>query len=68
VLSLQCDVEKLSKSRNVREKLIIGISTSDQLPHSGIGIPESAFRHQGQSDTAGQGLVQHCPAMLSSNP
>jgi hypothetical protein len=26
--------------------------------------PASAFRHQGQSDAAGHGLVQHCPAMV----
>ncbi len=25
--------------------------------------PASAFRHQGQSGTAGHGLVRHCPAM-----
>jgi hypothetical protein len=26
--------------------------------------PASVFRHQGQSGTAGYGLVWHCPAML----
>jgi hypothetical protein len=25
--------------------------------------PASVFRHQGQSGTAGHGLVRHCPAM-----
>jgi hypothetical protein len=26
--------------------------------------PALAFWHQGQSDTAGHGLVRHCPAMI----
>jgi hypothetical protein len=26
--------------------------------------PPSAFQHQGQSGTAGHGLVWHCPALL----
>jgi hypothetical protein len=36
----------------------IGIFTFSQLP-------ASAFRHQGQSGTAGHGLVRQCPTLLS---
>jgi hypothetical protein len=42
-----------------RKKFGIGISPGSQLCQSSIGI-----QHQGQSGTAGHGLVQHCPAMI----
>jgi hypothetical protein len=37
---------------------------SQFLPLVNSVTPSSAFRHQGQSGTAGHELVRHCPAML----
>ncbi len=37
------------------------------LPAVNFFSPASAFWHQGQSGTAGDGLVRHCPALLSTD-
>jgi hypothetical protein len=42
----------------------IGIFSGSQQSQPGVGNLASEFRHQGQSGTAGHGLVQHCPAMV----
>jgi hypothetical protein len=52
------------KCRNVREKLS---KASAVLPAVNFFSPAPAFR-QGQSGTAGHGLVRHCPAMLFPMP
>jgi hypothetical protein len=44
-----------------------GSSISAFLPEVNFVNPASAFRHQGQSGTAGHGLAQLCPVQVKSH-
>ncbi len=53
------DVEKSYVNAGMPEKVNPALFTGSQL-----FSPAPAFRHQGQSGTAGHGLFRRCPAML----
>ncbi len=62
MLLLLYDVEKSYVNAGMPECWRKVSPASAFLPAVNFG-PASAFRHQGQSGTAGHGLVRHCPAM-----
>ncbi len=60
MLFLLYDVESSYVNAGMPEK---SCPASAFLPAVHFFSPASAFRHQGQSGTAGHRLVRHCPAM-----
>jgi hypothetical protein len=63
VLLLLYDVEKSFVNAGMPECWRKVSPATAFLPAVNFFSPASAFRHQGQSGTAGHGLVRHCPAM-----
>ncbi len=63
VLNLSFDVQKSYKDAGMPGKVSPALAF---LRSVNSVNPASALQHHSQSDTAGHGLVRHCPAMLFS--